>query len=156
MPPDSAAAQPRGAARRTLEAMGTAERAWRKGLSFAFVVLVVIAAVVSGLAIVGVATGLLPIQFGNAPMEGAAGTLLGTAGIALGFAAVVVALAVVLAVLYGLGFLFVALAIFIPMVVLVALFPVLAPVILLGLGIWWLVRRGRRKREAPAATPSAP
>ena len=88
-------------AARTLSAMGTAERAWRKGLSFAFVVLTVIAAVIAGLAIV-------------------------------------------LAVVYGLGFLFVGLAIFIPLVILVSLFPVLAPFILLGLGIWWLVRRSRQ------------
>ena len=60
------------------------------------------------------------------------------------FVVVVIALAIVLAVLYGLGFLFIGLAIFIPLVILVSLFPVLAPVILVGLGIWWLVRRSRQ------------
>jgi hypothetical protein len=51
-------------------------------------------------------------------------------------------------VIYGLGFVFAALAIFIPIVVLVALFPVLSPFVLLGLGIWWLVRRNRSENAA--------
>ena len=137
---------------RTLAAMGTAERAWRKGLSFAFIVLVVVAAVLAGLGMVGVATGLLPVQVGTDPVGGATGALIGTAGIAAAFAVVVLALAIVLAVVYGLGFLFVGLAIFIPLVVLVGLFPVLAPFILVGLGIWWLVRRSRRKADAKENT----
>jgi len=139
----ASAAEPSMAAR-TLSAMGTAERAWRKGLSFAFVVLTVIAAVIAGLAIVGFATGLMPVTIGDEPISGASGAVIGTAIVALVFVVVVIALAIVLAVVYGLGFLFVGLAIFIPLVILVSLFPVLAPVILLGLGIWWLVRRSRQ------------
>jgi hypothetical protein len=131
-------------AARTLSAMGTAERAWRKGLSFAFVVLTVIAAVIAGLAIVAIATGLMPVEIGDESIGGASGAVIGTAIVALVFVVVVIALAIVLAVVYGLGFLFVGLAIFIPLVILVSLFPVLAPVILLGLGIWWLVRRSRQ------------
>ena len=145
-------AAPQTATAKTLAAMGTAERAWRKGLSFAFVVLVVLAAVFAGLGIVGVATGILPVQIGDDTVGGATGALIGTAGIAAGFAVVVLALAIVLAVVYGLGFLFVGLAIFIPLVMLISLFPVLAPFILLGLGIWWLVRRSKRKAEAGADT----
>jgi hypothetical protein len=144
-------AAPQTAAAKTLAAMGSAERAWRKSLSFAFIVLVVIAAVVAGLAMVGVATGLLPVQIGDDTMGGPTGALIGTAGIAAGFAVVVLALAIVLAVVYGLGFLFVGLAIFIPLVIIVSMVPALAPFILLGLGIWWLVRRNKAKsRAAPA------
>ena len=145
-------AAPRTATAKTLAVMGTAERAWRKGLSFAFIVLVVVAAVLAGLGIVGVATGILPVHIGHDTVGGATGALIGTAGIAAAFAVVVLALAIVLAVVYGLGFLFVGLAIFIPLVMLVSLFPVLAPFILIGLGIWWLVRRSKRKAEAAADT----
>jgi hypothetical protein len=147
---------PRTATAKTLAAMGTAERAWRKSLTFTFVVLVVGAAVLAGLAMVGVATGFFPVQFGDATVGGATGTLIGTAGIAAGFAVVVLALAIVLAVVYGLGFLFVGLAIFIPLVVIVSLFPVMAPFILVALGIWWLVRRSRRKAAAAEAQPLKP
>jgi hypothetical protein len=97
---------------------------------------------------VGLATGLIDVNSGHDTIGGATGALIGTAGIAAAFAVVVLALAIVLAVLYGLGFLFVGLAIFIPLVILVSLFPVLAPFILVGLGIWWLVRRAKRKDAA--------
>ena len=49
---------------------------------------------------------------------------------------------------FGLGWLLAGLAIFIPVMILIALAPALAPVILLGLLIWWLVRRN--KNAAPA------
>ncbi|HEY4998325.1 MAG TPA: histidine kinase, partial [Usitatibacter sp.] len=119
--PADAPAQPaaaQGAAAKTLAAMGSAERAWRKGLSFAFIVLVVIAAVFAGLGMVGVATGLIDVKNGHDSLGGMTGALIGTAGIAAAFAVVVLALAIVLAVVYGLGFLFVGLAIFIPLVIL--------------------------------------
>jgi hypothetical protein len=106
---------------------------------------------------VGTATGLLPIHISGTQMGGPTGALIGTAGVAAAFAVVVLCLAIVLAVVYGLGFLFVGLAIFIPLVVLVSLFPVLAPFILVGLGIWWFVRRSRRKAAEAAVQPlSAP
>jgi len=143
---------PRTRAARTLAAMGSAERAWRKGLSFTFVVLVVVAAVLAGLAILGIVTGVLPVNVDG--MGGTSGAVVGAAGIAAAFAVVVLALAIVLAVVYGLGFLFVGLAIFIPLVVIVSLFPVAAPFILLGLGIWWLVRRHDRKLDAAKAEPA--
>ena len=148
--------KPQTATAKTLAAMATAERAWRKGLSFTFVVLVVIAAVLAGLAMVGFATGLFPVQVGHETVGGATGALIGTAGIAAAFAVVVLCLAIVLAVVYGLGFLFVGLAIFIPLVVIVSVFPALAPFILVGLGVWWLVRRSKRKAAAAATVEAQP
>jgi hypothetical protein len=154
--PEPAATQPKTATAKTLAAMGAAERTWRRGLTFTFMVLVVIAAVFAGLLIVGVSTGLFPVHLEGAEMTGPAGRLIGTAGIAAAFAVVVLCLAIVLAVVYGLGFLFVGIAIFIPLVVLVSLFPVLAPFILVGLGIWWLVRRSKQKTAAAAAGATTP
>jgi histidine kinase/DNA gyrase B/HSP90-like ATPase len=147
----------RTATARTLAAMGTAERAWRKGLSFTFIGLVVVAAIAAGLGVIGVVTGVVPVHIGDEPMGTASGALIGTAGIAVAFVVVVLALAIVLAVVYGLGFLLAGIAIFIPLVVLVSIFPVLAPFLLVGLGIWWLVRRHDRKvgAAAPAAQPPA-
>jgi hypothetical protein len=143
---------PKDATARTLRALGTAERAWRKGLSFAFFALVIIAGVISGLAIVGVITGLVPIQIGDDAYTGPTGRLVATAGILLGFIVSVLAIAIIIAVFYGLGFLFVGLAIFIPLVILVALVPALAPFILVGLLVWWFIRRSdRKKAEAQAA-----
>ncbi|HQY47303.1 MAG TPA: hypothetical protein PLE38_10145, partial [Usitatibacteraceae bacterium] len=159
--------QPQTKAGKVLSAVGTAERTWRKTLSFAFVALVVVAAVVSGLGIFGVMTGLVPIQVGSEAITGPGGALLGAAGIAVAFAAVVIVLAIVAAIIYGLGWLFVGLAIFIPIVIVIAVSPALAPVILLILLIWWIFRKKPEGREekAPearvepvmqAATPATP
>ena len=58
-----------------------------------------------------------------------------------GFGATALAIVIVLTVVYGLGFLFAALVIFIPAAILIGVFPFLAPFILMGLGLWWLLTR---------------
>jgi len=156
--PDAASqpAQPATAAGKVFSAVGTAERVWRKSLSFAFVGLVVVMAILCGLAIGGIVTGVLPVQVGDETIGGAGGALIGTAGILLAFCAVVLALAAVLALVYGLGFMFAGLAIFIPVVVIVAISPAIAPLVLLALGLWWLIRRGKRKKAEAAAAKVEP
>jgi hypothetical protein len=91
---------------------------------------------------------------GDSGFEGPIGALMGTAGILVAFCAVVLVLALLAAVIYGLGFVLVGVAIFVAIAVLIGLMPVLAPVVLVGLGIWWLVRR-RRAREASVQSPHA-
>jgi len=150
-------ATPKSVAARTFAAAGRAERAWRKGLSFAFVVLVVLSAVFAGLAIVGILTGALHVRMGHGYIGGAPGALIGAVGVTIAFIVIVLALAVVVAVVYGLGFVFAGLLIFVPIMILVSLFPVLAPFVLLGLLVWWLIRRARRPSkaaDAPAAPPA--
>jgi hypothetical protein len=154
--PEAQPAQPKTAAGKMLSAMGTAERVWRKSLSFAFVGLVAVLAVLAGLAIAGIVTGILPVQIGDESIGGAGGALIGTAGIFLAFGIVVLVLAAVLALVYGLGFMFAGLAIFIPVVVIVAAAPALAPLVLLGLGLWWLIRRNKREKAAAAAAKVEP
>ena len=149
---------PRGAGAKTLAALGKVERAWRKTLSFAFIALVIIAAVFAGLGVFGSWTGLMPLEIGGSHVGGSHGAIIGTATfVAVFFVLVLVALLLV-AIAYGLGVLFVALAIFIPIVVLVGISPVLAPFILIGLFIWWMVRRSKKKQAAAqaAATPPTP
>jgi hypothetical protein len=143
-------AKPQTVAAKTLAAMGTAERAWRKSLSFVFVALVIVAAVVCGLAIFGAVTGLFPVRMGGEELSGPGGAIVGTAGIALAFLVIVLALGIVVAVIYGLGFLVVGLAIFIPVVIAIAVAPALAPFILLGLLIWWILRR-KKAAQPPVA-----
>ena len=159
----AAPAMPEQARTRTdkvLSAVGSAERTWRKTLSFAFVALVVAAAVLSGLAIFAVMTGAMPIQVGSETLTGPGGALIGAAGIAVAFVAVVLVLAIVAALIYGLGWLLLGLAIFIPVVILIAASPALAPVILLILVIWWIFRKKPQKAEAarvePVMPPAAP
>jgi hypothetical protein len=153
MTPDAQPAMAKSRAERALSAFGTVERAWRKGLTYTFMVLVVVAAIVSAFAALGVLTGTLPVMLGDDMVGKGAGAFIGTAGIVLAFVVVVLALALVLAVIYGLGFFLAGLAVFVAIIVMVALFPVMAPFILLALGIWWLVRRSKQKSriESPHA-----
>jgi uncharacterized membrane protein YesL len=59
-----------------------------------------------------------------------------------------------IAVFYGLGVLFAALAVFIPVVILISLLPPLAPFILIGLVIYWIVR-SKKNKNATAASESS-
>jgi len=65
--------------------------------------MVVVAAVVSGLGVFGVMTGLMPVQVGSETLTGPGGALLGAAGIVIAFTAVVLVLAIVAAIIYGWG-----------------------------------------------------
>ena len=141
--------------RRTLARLGAVERAWRKGLTFTFMVLVGVAAVFAGLGVLGVLTGVFHVQLGKTMVGSAAGAFVGTAGIALAFVVIVAALAIVVGLVYGLGFFLVGVIIFVVLSVLVGMFPILAPVILLALAIAWLVRRARRSRIATLESPDA-
>ena len=145
--PDAQPAMAKSRAERALSAFGTVERAWRKGLTYTFMVLVVVAAIVSAFAALGVLTGTLPVMLGDDMVGRGAGAFIGTAGIVLAFVVVVLALAIVLAVIYGLGFFLAGLAVFVAVIVMVALFPLMAPFILLGVGIWWLVRRSKQRAQ---------
>ena len=53
---------------------------------------------------------------------------------------------------YGLGVMFAGLAVFIPIVILISVMPALAPFILIGLVVWWFVRRKRKARERELPT----
>ena len=48
------------------------------------------------------------------------------------------------------GFFLFAIAIFVVFVVLISLSPVLAPIALIGLGIWWMARRRKSPPPPPA------
>ena len=142
-PPPASEVAPPSRARRAFSAFGAAERAWRKGLTFTFMVLAAVVAILAVLGVVGVLTGVFHVQLGKTMMGSAAGAFVGTAGMAFAFLVVIVALAIVLALVYGLGFILIGVLAFVIIAILVGLFPVLAPVILLALGIAWLVRRMR-------------
>ncbi len=116
---------------------------WARLLARTFIALVVVLVGVLLASFVGLLTGWLPVQVGDVQLDGFESLAVGSVGLLIGFGASALALAIVLAVVYGLGFLFAALVIFIPAVVLIAVFPFLAPFILMGLGLWWLLTRRR-------------
>ena len=138
------------------------ERVWRKVLYYLYMALLVVAAVVAVGVVVAIAVGALPVMLEDGQLHGPAGVLVGLAGAVIGFVAVAAALALAILVLYFVGFFMLALAIFVVTVVIVSLSPLLAPIALLGLFIWWMARRSARKqgkaaaRVEPAINPAPP
>ena len=130
---------------RAWEIMVKLERGWRVTLYYLFLVLMGAAAVAAIGFFIGAAAGIFPVEFGDGVVQGPMRVPMALAGSIVGFIAVALALAIVTLVLYGLGFFLFAIAIFVVFVVLISLSPVLAPIVLIGLAIWWMAR----KRKAP-------
>ena len=118
---------------------------WARLLARTFLVLSVLLMAALVIGFLGLLTGWLPVVVGDVRLDGIESFAIGSVGLLVGFGACALALAIVLAVVYGLGFLFAALVVFIPTVILLALFPVLAPFVLMVLGLWWLVTRKRSR-----------
>ncbi len=116
---------------------------WVRLLARTFMVLMVLLAGLLVASFIGLLTGWMPVQMGDVQLDGMEGLAIGSVGLLIGFGVTALAVAVVVAVLYGLGFLFAALLVLIPAILLIALFPVLSPFILLGLLMWWVLRRRR-------------
>ena len=149
-PPSAGAIAPNGW-RRAWRATSKTHSVWAWIVSRLFFGLMLVLGAAFVLALIGLYTGWLPVDFGDWRLDGVEGLAVGSILLLVGFVASAVAIAVVVAVFYGLGFLFAALLILIPAIVLISLFPVLSPFILIGLAIywfWWKRRKDARKTDA--------
>jgi len=140
-------------ARRALAAVGKVERGWRRGLSYAFVAVQILLGVLAGLALAGVIAGIVSVNVGSHAVTGFSGAAVGALGIGIAFLVVMLVVALVFVLIYGLGWLAVGLAIFIPIAILVGMAPILAPLILVALAVWWWYRN---RQGPPAASASGP
>ena len=137
-----------GAAARAWSTVKKTHGVWGNIISFAFISLMVLLAVVFGIALAALLAGALPVRIDGMELKGVEGMAVGSLGLLAGFAALTLAVVIVVAVIYGLGVLFAGLLIFIPIVILIAIFPALAPGIIVGLLIYWFVRRKRKKANS--------
>ena len=139
--------EPKGWWGRTRYAVAATHGVWAKVMSKTFIALMIVLAVVFGLLLAGLYAGVLPVQVGNARLTSIEGMALGTLALVAGFGVVALVLVVVVAVLYGLGVLFAGLLVIIPLVVLISIFPALSPFLLIGLVIYWFIRRKKKKKD---------
>jgi Histidine kinase len=123
--------------RRAWLATSKTHSVWAWIVSRLFFGLMFALALVFLLALIGLYTGWLPVDVGELRLHGIERMALGSVLLLVGFVVSAIAVAVVVAVFYGLGFLFAALLVFIPAVILISLFHGLAPFILIGLVIYW-------------------
>jgi hypothetical protein len=99
---------------------------------------------------IGLVSGLLPMTIGETRITGIEGMALGTIALLLAFGALSIVALVVLAVIYGLGFLLLAVAIGVPVIVLLSIFPALLPFAVVGFIVYWFWWRKRAKAAATA------
>jgi len=116
---------------------------WASVVSRTFIVLMMTLCVLFLVALIGLYAGWMPVQIGDLQLDGIEGMALGSVGLLIGFGALALAILIVVAVLYGLGFFFAALLIFVPIMILISLFPVLSPLVVIGLlAFWFFKKRG--------------
>jgi hypothetical protein len=137
---------PKGWWGKTRHAIATTHGVWAKIMSTTFIAMMIGLAIIFGLAIAGLYTGLLPMNIGNSRIDGLEGMALGTLMLIAVFGVVALILLVVVGVLYGLGLLFAGLLFIIPLIVMIAAFPALAPFIIIGFLVYWFWFRKRRKQ----------
>lgn len=138
-------AAPRSWSAKTLNVAVRTHNAWAGILVKVFVAIVAVLGVVFLVSMVGLATDMIPLSVGDTRISGLEGMALGTAVFMLVFGILSLVALILVAVIYGLSFLFVGLAIGIPILILVSVFPVLSPFVLVGFAIYWFWWRKRKK-----------
>ena len=141
---------------KTWQALVVFERIWRKALYYLYVGLVVILGVAVVGLLVAVLVGAAPVQIEDQVLTGPTGFLVALAGAIIGFVVGSAVLAIVMLVFYAVGFFLLGVLVFVLMVVLIALSPIIAPFVLLGLLIWWMARRNREAAHPYPPPPPAP
>ncbi|MBK9606930.1 MAG: histidine kinase [Betaproteobacteria bacterium] len=147
----AAPAAPATGWRRAWQATSKTHSVWAWIASRLFFGLMFLLALVFLLALIGLYTGWMPVDIGDLQLHGIEGMALGSVLLLVGFAVSALAIAIVVAVFYGLGFLFAGLLVLVPAIILISLFPVLAPFILIGLAIYWFWWKKRKTAGGPGA-----
>jgi hypothetical protein len=153
-PPRAAAAAPsrRGWGRRAWEATSRTHSVWAFIAGRIFLVLMTILAVVFLLMLAGIYTGWMPIDIDGLQLDGIEGMAFGSIALLVAFAVCTVVIAIVVAVFYGLGFVLAGVLLLIPAIILVSLFPVLAPFLVIGAVVYLIWRRRRRSAAVTNAS----
>lgn len=134
--------------RKAVDLTSKSHSVWARIVSRTFIVLMAVLCVVFLLALLSLYTGWMPVQVGDFQLDGMEGMALGSVGLLAAFGALALAILIVVAVIYGLGFLFAALLVFIPAMILISLFPVVSPFVLIGLIIYWVSKKRKKNLVA--------
>lgn len=145
--PDAAPAAPKTFAAKTWHVATKTHSVWANILVKTFVVALILLGALFLVALVGLATNLWPVEFMGHELAGIEGMALGTVVLLFAFAVVALALLLVIGIVYGLGFVAVALVIGIPVIVLLSLFPVLAPFAIGGFVVYWFWLRKKKSAD---------
>jgi Histidine kinase/Histidine kinase-, DNA gyrase B-, and HSP90-like ATPase len=131
--------------RRTARIAGATHSAWAKAMSFTLIGIMIVLAILFGLALAGMVTGWLPVQWGGSEMTGVNGLAVGTIVLLFVFGILAIVAMLVVALIYGVGIFAVGVVIFALLVALISAFPALAPFVLVGLFFYWIFFRRKKK-----------
>ena len=143
--PDAAPAMPKTFAAKTWQVAAKTHSIWANILVKTFVVALILLGALFLFALIGMATNLWPVEFMGAELGGLDGMALGSVLLLFAFALLVLALLLVIGIIYGLGFVVVALLIGVPIIILISMFPILAPFALGGFVVYWIWIRKKNK-----------
>lgn len=152
----AAADAPLTGARKVMSVASKGHRVWWRVVSTALVALLITLAVAFVLIWAAWLFGAFPLTINNMELRGVEGMALGTLVLVITFGVLALALFVVVGVVYGLGLLLTLLSIIVPVIILVGLFPALSPLILIGIIIYWYVRRRQRLARESSKQPGSP
>ncbi len=139
---------------KTLHIAARTHSFWANLLVKVFLGIVALLGVVFIVGMIALATGSLPLNLGGTTITGIEGMALGTLGLLLAFGLLSIIALIVVAVIYGLGFLFLVLAISIPLMMMIAAFPALLPFAIVGFLFYWFWWR-KRKSVVTVKPPGA-
>ncbi len=148
------AGKSKGWAGRTMSAVGTTHSVWARAMSFTFIGIMAALAIMFGLALAAMAAGWMPLSIGGStvPLSGVEGMAVGSVLLLFVFGLLALVALLVVAIIYGLGVLAAGLLVFIPLMILISVFPALSPFVLFGLIIYWWFWR-RKPKTVPKTSP---
>ncbi len=135
--------------RRIVSATRKTHGMWATVVSRTFIILMLLLLAGFFLGLVGLVTGWLPVQVNQFQLDGIEGMAVGSLGLLIAFGALALVVGLLVLLLYGMGFLFAGLLIFIPAAILISLFPVFSPFVVIGLVIYWILWK-RRNNSTPS------
>jgi hypothetical protein len=127
--------------RRVWYATSKTHSLWARLLARTFMVLMVVLAGLLLLGFVALLTGWMPVQMGDLQLDGIESLAVGSVGLLIGFGAAALTVAILVGALYGLGFLLAGLLVVVVASIVIGLLPAVAPFILIGLLVWWVVTK---------------
>jgi hypothetical protein len=130
---------------KTINVAARTHSVWVNMLMKAFVGIIAVLIVVFAVLMVGLATDMFPLNIGHTKISGIEGMALGTIALIFTFGLLSVVVLIMMAIIYGLGFVLVGLAVGVPLLILASIFPVLVPFIVVGGFAYWLWWRKNKK-----------
>jgi hypothetical protein len=138
---------PRSIAARLGDWLTSAHAVWRRIVGTMFAVLMVLLTLSCFAAIIAMLLGQIPVHFGEAEFNGIGGAALGVLALLAAFGVLTLVMLIFSLALYGIGILLTGIVLMLPLIFAFALAPPLAPFVVIGLLIYWFMRKRDQRSQ---------